>query len=141
MVDEQRCVWCYRCILPHPPKQIRPADKISITMSVTVNKPGSDYSASGDFSIYFDKPEIQNPGLLFPRWIERRQGRRLFYKVHISREYLLHRHPVSRYILMERSSKGKKGDRIALLAVLYCRSAGYKYLMNANDNCKHFTTS
>lgn len=119
-----------------PPKQIRPADKISITMSVTVNNQGSDYSASGDFSIYFDKPEIEPGFIISPVGLKGDKGEGSSIK--FTHKPGIPPSPASSiqvYINGKDLPKGKKGDRIALLAALYIgRSAGYKYIYEWKDN-------
>lgn len=119
-----------------PPKQIKPADKIPVTMSVAVQNQGDAYSANGDFAIYFDKPEVEPGVIIAPISLKGDKGEGA--GIRFTHKQGIPPSPSSSlqvFIDGKSLPAGKKGDRIALLAALYIgRSAGYKYIYEWKDN-------
>lgn len=119
-----------------PPRQIRPTDKISVTMSVTVNNSGNAYSTNGDFSLYFDRPEVEPGSVIRPIGLKGDHG--IGGGISFTHKAGIPPSPAASITVFIDGSalpKGNKGDKLALLASLYIgRSAGYKYLYEWKDN-------
>lgn len=119
-----------------PPKQIRPNDKLPIQLSVTVSNQGDQYSANGDFSIYFDRPEIEPGTIISPISLKGEKG--VTGNIQFSHKSGTTPTPASSllvYIDGKSLPTGSKGARIALMASLYIgRSASYRYIYEWKDN-------
>jgi len=106
-------------------------------MSVTVDTcTGNQYSANGDFAVFFDRPEIQPGFIIAPISLKGDKGENSYIQ-------LTHRQGIppspasslSVYIEGKNLSTGSKGARIALLAAVGIgRNAGFKYIYEWKDN-------
>lgn len=119
-----------------PPKKIYPSDKIPMQMSVSVSNSGDQYSANGDFSFYFDNPDIEPGFVASPVSMVDAKG--VAGYIRFSHKAGIPITPASSMDLTLDGSKlpaGSKGKRIALLAVLYIgRCTGYKYVYEWKDS-------
>jgi hypothetical protein len=119
-----------------PPKKIYPSDKLPMQMSVSVSNSGDQYSANGDFSFYFDNPDVE-PGFAASP-ISMVDAKGVAGYIRFSHKAGIPITPAASMDLSLDGSKlpaGSKGKRIALLAVLYNgRATGYKYVYEWKDS-------
>ncbi len=122
-----------------PPKKIYPSDKIPVNISVTVSNSGDQYSASGDFALFFDRPEIEPGSVISPISLKGNIGKKeITGYISFSHKAGIDPNPASSvdvFILGSSLPTGSKGAKIALIAVLYNgRAAGYKYVYEWKDS-------
>lgn len=122
-----------------PPKKIYPSDKIPVTISVTVNNSGEQYSASGDFALFFDRPEIEPGSVISPISLKGKIGKKdITGYIAFTHKPGIPPNPASSVDVMIDGASlptGSKGAKIALIAVLYNgRAAGYKYVYEWRDS-------
>lgn len=129
--------WEFVCDYTKPPQRIRVTDKIPITMDVTILKNiGQEYSANGDFAIFFDRPEILPGSIIAPISLKTEAGVNSY--ITLSHKLGIPPAPSSKmvvYIDGKLLPTGVKGDRIAFLVAVYNgRSVGYKYIYEWKGN-------
>lgn len=122
-----------------PPKKIYPSDKIPVNISVTVSNSGDQYSASGDFALFFDRPEIEPGSVIAPISLKGNIGKKeITGYISFSHKAGIDPNPASSidvFILGSSLPTGSKGAKIALIAVLYNgRATGYKYVYEWRDS-------
>ena len=122
-----------------PPKKIYPSDKIPVNISVTVSNSGDQYSASGDFALFFDRPEIEPGSVISPISLKGNIGKKeITGYISFSHKAGIDPNPASSvdvFILGSSLPTGSKGAKIALIAVLYNgRATGYKYVYEWRDS-------
>jgi len=122
-----------------PPKKIYPSDKIPVTISVTVSNSGDQYSASGDFALFFDRPEIEPGSVISPISLKGNIGKKeITGYISFSHKAGIDPNPASSIEVFINGSSlptGTKGAKIALIAVLYNgRATGYKYVYEWRDS-------
>ncbi|MEI2696264.1 MAG: hypothetical protein V9E90_14435 [Saprospiraceae bacterium] len=123
--------WVFLCNYTSPPKKIRPTDKIPINMEVTILvNSGDQYSANGEFSLLFDRPEVEPCFVIAASFLKTADGVN-------SRIGLTHRlgvppSPSSKMIVYldgKALPTGTPGAQIAFLASVYNgRCSLYKYI-------------
>ena len=129
--------WEFSCDYTKPPQKIRKTDKLPITMEVTILKnSGQEYSANGDFAIFFDRPEVQPGSIIAP--ISLKTETEVNSYIALSHKLGQPPSPASKlvvYIDGKSLPTGAKGSKIALLvAVNNGRSVGYKYIYEWKGN-------
>lgn len=122
-----------------PPKKIYPSDKIPVTISVTVNNSGDQYSASGDFALFFDRPEIEPGSVISPISLKGKIGKKdITGYIGFTHKPGIPPNPANSVDVMIDGASlptGSKGAKIALIAVLYNgRATGYKYVYEWRDS-------
>lgn len=122
-----------------PPKKIYPSDKIPVTISVTVNNSGEQYSANGDFALFFDRPEIEPGSVISPISLKGKIGKKdITGYIAFTHKPGIPPNPASSVDVMIDGASlptGSKGAKIALIAVLYNgRATGYKYVYEWRDS-------
>lgn len=119
-----------------PPKQIRPADRIPVQITVDVSNQGDQYSGSGDFALFFDRPEIEPGSVIAPISLKTDNGVNGY--IQFTHKPGVPPSPAASltvYIDGKTLPPGSKGARIALLAAVYNgRSAGYRYIYEWKSN-------
>lgn len=119
-----------------PPKQIRPGDRFPIQLSVAVSNQGDQYSASGEFAVFFDRPEIEPGSVIAPVSLKGDKGESSYIQF-THKQGVLPSPSASMQVYIDAKTlpTGSKGARIALLASLYNgRSAGYRYIYEWKEN-------
>jgi len=118
-----------------PPKRITATDKIPINMSVTINNQGSDYSANGNFSLFFDNPGIEPGSIISPIWLKDDKG--VVSSINFTHRLGVAPSPASSLSVYLNGSdlpKAVKGKKIVLMAaVCIGRCAGYQYIYEWKD--------
>lgn len=119
-----------------PPKQIRLGDRYPIQLSVAVSNQGDQYSANGEFAVFFDRPEIEPGSVIAPVSLKGDKGESSYIQfTHKQGVLPLPSASMQVYIDAKTLPTGSKGARIALLASLYNgRSAGYRYIYEWKEN-------
>ncbi|NOT36631.1 MAG: hypothetical protein HOP11_04580 [Saprospiraceae bacterium] len=123
--------WEFLCSYTSPPNRIRKTDKIPITMEVSIlQNSGQQYSANGDFAIFFDRPEIEPGFVIAPISLKTETGVNSY--IALTHRLGVPPAPASKldvFIDGKALPTGVKGDRIAfLVAVGNGRNVGYKYI-------------
>jgi hypothetical protein len=129
--------WEFLCDYTRPPNRIRKTDKLPITMEVTILKnTGQEYSANGDFAIFFDRPEIIPGSIIAPISLQTETGVNSY--IAITHRLGVPPAPSSKlvvYIDGKLLPTGVKGSRIAfLVAVGNGRNVGYMYTYEWKGN-------
>lgn len=130
-------LWEFSCSYTSPPLKIRPTDKIPINMGVTIlQNSGDQYSANGDFAIFFDRPEIEPGFVIAPISLKTEAGVASY--IALTHRLGVPPSPASNMVVFidgKSLPTGTKGDRIAfLVAVGNGRNVGYKYIYEWKGN-------
>ncbi len=123
--------WEFLCNYTSPPKKIRPTDKIPIDMKVTILKnSGDQYSANGEFSLLFDRPEVEPCFVIAPLFLKTADG--VISNIGLTHRLGVPPAPASSmlvYIDGKSLPTGTPGAQIAFLASVYNgRCSLYKYI-------------
>jgi hypothetical protein len=111
-----------------PPTQIRPTDKVPMNLSVKLDQNiGSQYSANGNFDVFFDRPECEPGSVIAAIGLKGAQGETGSFTIsHLTSTVSP---PVQVFINGKDLPAGAPGARIALMVVAYNgRSVGVRYI-------------
>jgi len=117
--------WGFKSSWSAPPQAIKPGERVAMEFSVAVTEDvGDDYSAGGEFSMFFDRPEVEPGSVIDPTGFTNDNGE-------TGRVEVRHRvksPAVSRKVWTTLGA-GEPGARIALVVTAYNgRIAGTKYI-------------
>jgi hypothetical protein len=123
--------WKFLCNYTSPPKKIRPTDKIPMNMGVTILvNSGQQYSANGEFSLLFDRPEVEPCFVIAPLFLKTADG--VNGNIALTHRLGVPPSPASNlvvYIDGKSLPTGTPGAQIAFLASVYNgRCSVYKYI-------------
>jgi hypothetical protein len=111
-----------------PPAQILPTDKVPLSLSLKMDQnTGTQYSANGNFDVWFDRTECEPGSVIAPIGLKGAQGET--GSLAISHLTGALSPPVTVYINGKDLPTGSAGARIALMVVAYNgRSFGVRYV-------------
>lgn len=123
--------WVFLCNYTSPPKKIRPTDKIPINMEVTILvNSGDQYSANGNFTLFFDRPEVEPGFIITPSFLKTADG--VISSISLTHRLGVPPSPASSmvvYIDGKSLPTGTHGAQIAFLAAVgNGRNTLYKYI-------------
>lgn len=120
-------VFGFRCTWSEPPKVIRVGDRIEIDISVSITENVGDYySANGNFTIWFDRPDIEPGSAGSPIGFTNSKGET--GGIDVSHRGAKTGASTGRRVYVDASSLPKAG-RVALIVSAYNgRVAGTKYI-------------
>ncbi len=118
-------VWGFQSTWTPPPQTIVPGERVTLEYWVLVNEDTGDrYSAGGEFSISFDRPEVEPGVVITPIGFTNEQGE----SGHVEIRHRVKTPPIGRKVWAQLPAS-KPGQRTALLAQAYNgRNAGTKYI-------------
>jgi hypothetical protein len=123
-------VFAFKATWTEPPKVIAPTDRVRISISVSITEnAGQDYSANGNFSIFFDQPDVEPGSVSSPIGFGNDKGET--GGIDVSHRGGTPGSSVSREVWVDAASlpRGSDGARIALLVSAYIgRTAGTRYV-------------
>lgn len=123
-------VFGFRCSWSEPPKEIRPGDRVSLDLSIAITaNAGDQYSANGNFSVWFDHPDVEPGSVIRPVGFRNDKGETGGFDVH--HKGAKDGDSASRTVWVDASALGAGGDgaKIALIVCAYNgRNVGTKYI-------------